>query len=69
MKTITLKAAKKRIKNAQETYRFMCKNLNDPPKTDIVGNALRRVMGQLTLTEAEELQKWFYKQHINPYNL
>lgn len=67
MKTITLNAAKKRIKKAQETYHFMCQQLNDPPKTDIVGNAIRRLISQLSLIDADELQKWFDKQHVNPY--
>ena len=67
MKLLTINEAKKRIKKAQETYRFMCRQLNDPPKTDIVGNALRRAMSQLTLIEAGKLQTWFDKQHINPF--
>ena len=67
MKTITLESAKKRVKKAQETYRFMCQQLNDPPKTDIVGNALRRMKVQLSLVEADELQRWFDKLYINTF--
>lgn len=67
MKTTTLESAKKRIKKAQESYCFMCQQLSDPPKTDIVGNALRRVKVQLSLVEADELQRWFDKLYINTF--